>query len=594
MFNDLNVLCTKKQIFYLFLVLFSSILVAILELLSLGSIPIFASAMIGGSLPESFNFLKKIDVNSWEKNKDELIFLGSLFVASIFVFKNIFFGLVMYFENYVIKIIRTDLGVKLFRYYLDNDYSFHLKTNPSILLRNVEGEVSHTTTVILRFIKLFREVLILVTIFILLLVTDFKITITIFSFLFLFVTLFFLFTKKIVEINGKKMQFIRAKKIQHINQSFSSIKDIKMMNKEDYITNLTYKNVLGYENPFLVNTTINSLPKLFIESLIVVGVVIFSIILFSMGQTLLSILPILSLMVVAAIRLFPSFTTISNSLIAIKTYRPSYKLVIKELINYQNKMEKNLKNKNLSDLKFNDLIEIKNLNFSYEEQGNKIIDNLNFKILKGKKIGFIGISGSGKSTILNLIIGLLKPDKGTIEIDGKSIENNLRNWQNLITYIPQEIYLIDDTIKKNIAFGVEEKEIDENKIDMALKYSESKEFVNNLPKKIDTIVGDKGTRLSGGQKQRIGIARALYNLKDIIVIDEGTSSLDVENEKNVIENIFLLGKNKTLLMISHNHETLKSCDELILIENGTILDRGNFSDLNTKHNFINFFNDKNQ
>tara|TARA_B100001115_G_C15734235_1_gene357832 strand:- start:122 stop:895 length:774 start_codon:yes stop_codon:yes gene_type:complete len=257
-------------------------------------------------------------------------------------------------------------------------------------------------------------------------------------------------------------------------------------------------------------------------------------------------------------------------------------------------MEKNLKNKNLSDLKFNDLIEIKNLNFSYEEQGNKIIDNLNFKILKGKKIGFIGISGSGKSTILNLIIGLLKPDKGTIEIDGKSIENNLRNWQNLITYIPQEIYLIDDTIKKNIAFGVEEKEIDENKIDMALKYSESKEFVNNLPKKIDTIVGDKGTRLSGGQKQRIGIARALYNLKDIIVIDEGTSSLDVENEKNIIENIFLLGKNKTLLMISHNHETLKSCDELILIENGTILDRGNFSDLNTKHNFINFFNDKNQ
>ena len=162
----------------------------------------------------------------------------------------------------------------------------------------------------------------------------------------------------------------------------------------------------------------------------------------------------------------------------------------------------------------------------------------------------------------------------------------------MISYIPQDIYLIDDTIKKNVAFGIDEKKINQIKFDKAIKYSLTNEFINNLPENINTVVGDKGTRLSGGQKQRIGIARALYDIKDIIVIDEGTNSLDVENEKNIVENIFLLGKNKTVIMISHNHETLKNCDQVIIMDKGKIFDKGNYKDLISKYDFTKFIDEK--
>ena len=593
MINNIKTLCTTKQIIFLILLLFTSLLMAILEFLSLGSIPIFASALIGGSLPERLSFINKIEIDFLDLDKSNYLFLGCGIVAALFLFKNIFFGFVVYFENKVIKTIRSHLGLNLFKFYLSNDYSFHLKTNPAILLRNVEGEVSQTTTVILRFLKLFREITILITIFSLLIIVNFKITIIIFGALFTFLSIFFILTKKILERSGKEMQFVRAQKIQHINQSFSAIKDIKVMNKEKYIIQLTKKNIDGFEKPFLLVQVINSLPKLFIETLIVLGVIIFAVTFIALGKSLLATLPILSLIIVAAIRLFPSFTAISGSLIAIKTYRPSYKLVTKEFEKL-NSNKANLK-KNLSPLKnllFNKSLLFKNVNFSYDADKRLILKDINVEIIKGKKIGIIGKSGSGKSTFVNLLIGLLKPVSGNIYIDNIDVNENLKKWQSMISYIPQDIYLIDDTIKSNIAFGIDNRNIDEIKIDKAAEDSRSKDFIKKLPQGFDTLVGNRGTRLSGGQKQRIGVARALYDIKNIIVIDEGTNSLDFENEKNIINNIFLAGKNKTIIMISHNHETLKNCDELIIIDEGRILDKGNHKDLSTKYDFTKFIDDK--
>lgn len=593
MIDNIKILCTNRQIVYLFLLLCASLLMAVLEFLSLGSIPIFASVLIGGDLPGKLNFVKNIDFDFLDFDKNNYIYYGCAIVGLLFLIKNIYFGFVIYFENKAIQMIRSHLGLRLFKFYLEKNYAFHLKTNPSILLRNIEGEVSQTTTVILRFLKLFRETLILITIFILLVMANFKVTIAIFGALIIFLSIFFTYTRNILEKSGKKMQNVRALKIQHINQSFNSIKDIKIMNKENYISQITKNNINNYEKPFLLTQIINSLPKLFIETLIVLGVITFALIFIGLGKPILSTIPILSLIVVAAIRLYPSFTSISGGLIAIKTYRPSYKLVIDELKKYN--LDKNnykLNNTNNDKLTFKKSFQFSNVNFSYENFQKTILKNINIEILVGKKIGIVGKSGSGKSTFVNLLIGLLSPNTGSINTDDININQNLKQWQNMISYIPQDIYLIDDTIRKNIAFGIDEKKIDQVKFDKAIKYSLTNEFINNLPENTNTLVGDKGTRLSGGQKQRIGIARALYDIKEIIVIDEGTNSLDAENEKNIIENIFLVGKNKTIIMISHNHETLKNCEEVIIIDDGKIFDKGSYKDLISKYDFKNFIDEK--
>lgn len=593
MIDNIKILCTKKQIVYLFLLLFASLFMAVLEFLSLGSIPVFASILIGEDLPGKFNFIKNINFDFLNFDKSNYIFLGCAIVGLLFILKNIYFGFVIYFENKLIQLIRSHLGLRLFKFYIEKNYEFHLRTNPSILLRNIEGEVSQTTTVILRFLKLFREILILITIFTLLLMANFKVTIAIFGALLIFLFIFFTFTRKILEKSGKKMQKVRAIKIQHINQSFNSIKDIKIMNKENFISQITKNNIDNYEKPFLLTQIINSLPKLFIESLIVLGVITFAMVFMALDKPILSTIPILSLIVVAAIRLFPSFTSISGALISIKTYRPSYKLVIDELKKY-NLSKNNYKLNYTNDYKltFRKSIQFNNVNFSYKNFQKNILENINIEISVGKKIGIIGKSGSGKSTFVNLLIGLLSPNTGSINTDNININQNLKQWQSMISYIPQDIYLIDDTIKKNIAFGIDEKKIDQIKLYKAIKYSLTDEFINNLPENINTIVGDKGTRLSGGQKQRIGIARALYDIKEIIVIDEGTNSLDTENEKNIVENIFLVGKNKTIIMISHNHVTLKNCDEVIIIDEGKIFDKGNYIDLISKYDFTNFIDEK--
>ena len=567
MIKYLKVLCTREQITMLVFLLFGSLATVIFEFISIGSIPIFTTIIINQQSESQlfkiidFNFLKNF-------SQEEIIIYGSLCLGVIFLLKNILLSGLIYFEGKLVRSIRIYLGEKLFKKYLFKNYKFHLKTNPSILLRNVSAEVSQTSSVILSCLKLIRELLVLIAIFSLLLMSSFLITISIFFFLTFIVTIFFVFTKKILEKNSRLIQSINASQIQHITQSFNAIKEIKILNKENFVNTIALKNMIKFENPFLINFFLTSLPRPFLEVLVILSLILISILITGSDQSIISLIPILSLFTVSAVRLIPSFNSISTALANIKSLRPSYKLVYSNLVDDKDTdkiSDINLSNTNLS---FQNKIVFKDVSFTYENKNSSVLKNVNLEIIKGSNLGISGKSGSGKSTLINLLIGLLQPDKGFVCFDDKDIKDNVRKLQSLISYVPRDIYLLDDTIKKNIAIGEDEDQIDYHRLDIAINSAELKDYIDKLPEKLETFVGNRGVRISGGQKQRIGIARALYLERDILILDEATNSLDIENEEKIMDNIINQYQSKTIICIAHSNKVLEKFDNILSLNNG--------------------------
>ena len=592
MINKFKIICSKKNIKLITILLFGLIFAALVELAGIGAIPLFVMLILDvekvkSKTPDFINldFLNHLSVN-------EIAFFGAILLTIIFFVKNIFLGILIYFEGSVYKKMRMDLSSRLFKLYTSVSYAFHLKTNPSILLRNIEGETSQSISVIQSYLSLVREFLVLSVIFSLLVYVDPVISFIAFLFLSLFVFTFYLLTNKKLHSNGKIMQFMRAEITKHIIQSFGVIKEVKILGKESFLNKIDLKNRYIFEGAFFKNYFLSSLPRLFLEIIVISTIASITILFVFLERELIAMIPLLSLLVVAAVRLMPSFTTISGGLSRIKSLTPSINLVVDEILKLEMLKSKTIQN-SIETIKFNKEIKFINLSFKYEGVENFAINNFNLSIKSGQKIGIIGTSGAGKSTFVDLMLGLLQPSSGHIEVDQTNINKNIRSWQNLIGYVPQDIYLLDDSIKNNIAFGVSEDLLNRKNLDLAIKFAQLESFISDLPNGIETMIGNRGVRISGGQRQRIGIARALYNDQKILIFDEATNSLDLENEKKIIEEIFLLDKSKTLILITHRHETVYDCDQIFLIKDGVLLDQGKYDYLNDKYN-LNAFVQKNK
>jgi ABC-type multidrug transport system fused ATPase/permease subunit len=285
------------------------------------------------------------------------------------------------------------------------------------------------------------------------------------------------------------------------------------------------------------------------------------------------IIPSLGVFVMAAFKIMPSANKIIGSMQSLRYSVPVINRIYDEMLlpvkggTHNEEIQKKLTNN----------IHIKDVDFQYSESSDSAIHAVNININDGSVVGFIGPSGAGKSTLINVILGLLKPDKGQVLVNGMDIQNNMRSWQNRIGYVPQSIYLTDDTLKNNVAFGIPEGEIDIQLVNDAISQSQLKGFVEDLPQGIETMVGENGVRLSGGQRQRIGIARALYHRPTVLVLDEATSALDSNTESEVMDTIESLHGNKTIIIIAHRLSTLKNCDCIYKLKNGTIIDKGNLN-----------------
>jgi len=331
-----------------------------------------------------------------------------------------------------------------------------------------------------------------------------------------------------------------------------------------------------------------STPRLFLEVIALSAVVIVCALLVFIGRSPDAILPIVSLFAISTVRLIPGINTITASLTTIRLRKPSFDLIVEEIKKLKSSIEiKNFKNiENKNKIEFNNDILLKDLSFNYKAENKSAINNITMSIKKGTRVGIIGRSGSGKSTLVDIILGLLEPEKGEILVDRINIKDNKRSWQSYIGYIPQDIYLLDDTIKNNITFGIDKNDINKKLLYESIKIAQLEKFVESSKNKLDTVVGNRGIKISGGEKQRIGIARALYNNPEILIFDEATSALDVDNENKILDEIYEGIGNKTLIVISHRNNTVKYCDLIYVMEQGKIIDQGSYAKIMEKHQYL--------
>lgn len=560
-----------EKIYFLF---FSSIIVVFFEMIGIGSVPVFAYIIIDPdvfleTLSEKFNISINLEIN-----KKKLIIISGIIFLLIFVLKNLALIMIRYLELRIVKNFRTRCSKDIFNYFLEMPFSYHLNTNPAVTIRIINGDVHHAFSYLLSKMRLIREYILLIFIVLGLILID-PLTYSV-SFLFftLVAIIFYFIYKKIITKRAKIFQEKSAERLQILNQSFYSIKEIKIFNKLNFFNKIFDKNTKVMEEIGLFTTFISSIPRHIYEIIAIIMILFFTLTLVIMDRPQSSIIPIVSLLVASGGRFIPAFNMISSSMSSIRFTQPMFDKVILYL-NSLNELNANKKLKQITQdnsdeaqLPFNNKIQINNLSFDY--QGKKILENSSFSIKQGSTIGIIGKSGEGKSTLINLIVGLLKPSSGEILVDDQNIEQNLINWQKKIGYISQDVYLMDDTIKSNICFGLEEGEIDNKNFNKALEQAQIAKFINSLNEKEYTKIGNLGSRISGGQKQRIAIARTLYLNPEILILDEATSSLDMDNENKILSEINQIKANKTIILISHRKNTLASCNDIYLLNDKKI------------------------
>ena len=567
----LNTLETKnkKKFFFLTLSFFPLIF---LETIGIGSIPVFVIFITQqNNLDQYFTLisLKELIENF---SLLETVIYGSIFLAIIFFLKGIVTFIIAYFELKFIRDIMINTSTKIFKIYLNQDYYFHIQNNPAKLLENTKEDVRRSSSAVLSLLTLIKELMLLIVILSILIYSDPQLLLLIFILLSIPLILYYFFFKKILKSRGKIAKKYRTASIKIINQALSGIKFIKLIRNEDLITDSLKQNLfIAYRNEMFMNL-INKTPKIFLEIfslLILLTLIIFYI---NIGYDLNEFLPIISFMVVAAVRLIPSFGNIINSINFLKFNQVSVENVYKTLKIKTTKPKKQkgiYKNNRVLKNSSNGLI-IKKLNFKYPAKENKIIDNASIKLNKNKIFGITGQSGSGKTTFIDLVLNLLKPLSGSITFNGKNIHNEEKKFMTSIGYVPQNVYLLDDTILNNITFGNEDKVINRDLLQKCIKFSQLENFINSLPKKLNTNIGHDGKKISGGQLQRIGIARALYQNPEIIVFDEATNALDIPTEIKLLKNLRKFKDDLTIFLISHRLSVLKKCDEILLIKNGKI------------------------
>lgn len=495
-------------------------------------------------------------------------------LVSVYFVKNLYLAFLAWLQARFTVGLRVELSQQLFAIYLSQPYTFHLQRNSAQLIRNISGQVSQFVDYGLNaMLNLIAEVLVLLSIVGLLLIIEPLGAIIVFVVLLTAAWGFHRSTRTRIIRWGETLQYHEGLRIQHLYQGLGGAKDIKLLGREaDFLSQFhLHTGKSAKMSQFL--EILRKLPRLWLELLAVIGLVLLVLIMVSQGQKMSSIVPIVGLFAAAAFRLMPSVNRILSSVqslsfgvAAINTLYDEFQLPVSEPKPSTKVTEP------ITELQKE--ISLSNITYKYPDASDSTLNSVSIKILQGESVGFIGSSGSGKSTLVDVILGLLAPESGQVNVDGIDIQQNLRAWQDQIGYVPQSIYLTDDTLRRNIAFGLSSEKIDDVAVKHAIIAAQLEEFVSSLPDGLETIVGERGIRLSGGQRQRIGIARALYHDPDVLVLDEATSALDTETEVGVMQAVMALHGKKTIIIVAHRLSTVEHCDRLYKLEQGRVVGEG--------------------
>ncbi len=506
------------------------------------------------------------------QSDDQFILVFALLLIAIYVVKNAYIVLQHYFQSKLMFTFQKELSLRLIKCFMYQPYSFHLSKNVVELQRDCGGDVSQFFQAMTSFISVVTEGILCAMMVFFLFMVDKSITIGLVLSLGFFSTIYLYSIKKMTFKFGEETRITDMQSGKWTRQAFEGIKEIKIVETEDFFM----KNIEDAQNRSVNvrvrNGVIGVIPKPLFEATCVVGLMLTVCYKIVNGVDLTYFIPVLSAFAVAAFRLMPSFSRLTNQINAITFALPA----VRELhgaVKTANMLEiKEKEQLQLSAMTINKEITVENVHFKYPKTDKFVLDGISISIPKDKSVGLMGPSGAGKTTLVDVILGLLDPNEGRVCVDGNDIAENIRGYRKMIGYIPQVIYLMDSTIKENILFGIPESECDNEALERAIDDAQLRDFINELPNGLDTKIGERGVRISGGQRQRIGIARALYSNPSVLILDEATASLDNETEAAVMEAINGLQGKKTIIIIAHRLSTIKKCDIIYKVADGKVAD----------------------
>ncbi len=569
--NYLNTILKKKDRNNIIIYFFFSILIALLETIGVGIIPgVLAILLDKNIILERLKFNEQLYNIVFNFIQSENIFVIIAILIFFFFLIKIIINLgYIIFETNLFNKLKINTSSSMFKIYLKKNYLFHSNNNPIILGRNMTSEVNSAISYIKSLLLFLKEIIQVILIGFLLLFANFEISILIFFILTIFGVIYFKIVSKPLKDKVKIAFHERGEKSKIIIQILNSIIEIKLYKKADFFIKKFTNSISREFKSIIFYEIISKLPKQIIE-LMIIGLISFVIFFTTtIGFKVEAVISVILLYFFAAVRVYPSINNIIIHRLGLIQNKISIQKISNDTKNAN--IDSETIEQNHEKFQFKKDIRVSEVYFKYMNR-NEILKNINFKINKNEIIGLIGKTGSGKSTLVKIIMGLIDPSKGEIHIDNNNIQKIKYEWQNNFAYVSQNFHIIDDTILENIIFGLENDKINNELLTKALKFASLDEFVNNLPEKLDTIVGPNGKKLSGGQAQRLAIARAIYQNRNIIVLDESTNSLDEKTEKYILNKIYSLKGSKTIILITHNKNLLVKCDKVFNIENGKILE----------------------
>lgn len=504
-------------------------------------------------------------------SQEQLVAIGMMVLVGVYIVKALFLGFLAWRQMRFVYEVQADLSQRLFIGYLRQPYTFHLQRNSAQLIRNVVNETNlFTLSGLVAGMTILTEVLVLFGILALLLTVEPLGAVLVIGIFGLSGWGFNRLTKSHLLRWGEARQFHDGLRIQHLQQGLGGAKEVRLLGREnDFLAQYQPHNA-GSARAGQRQATLQLLPRLWLELLAVTGLAVLVWVMIGQGKPLGALLPTLGLFAAAAFRLMPSINRVLGSIQSVRFSLPVINTLHSEICLFDgfHPLQQG------QPLPLNGALTLDQVSFQYPASEAQVLCAISLIIPRGASVGFIGGSGAGKSTLVDIILGLLPPVAGVVKVDGIDIQTNLRGWQDNIGYVPQAIFLTDDTLRSNVAFGLPANQVNETDVWRAIKAAQLEQFVKDLPQGLDTIVGERGIRLSGGQRQRIGIARALYHDPQVLVLDEATSSLDAATEREVMDSVRALRGDKTIIIVAHRLSTVEHCDHLYRLERGAVVEEG--------------------
>lgn len=566
----LNTVLTRKDRLKFLCLLLMMLAGSLLEALGVGLIPAFISFVMSPASLTNYDFLKDILPTLPTEINSKLLLVASVLLMAFTVFKSLFLALVFYVQARLVNGMRVVLSSRMFKVYQSAPYEWHLSKNTAEIQRNIRDD---TTQVLNNFVMaLFDLTMALLMSLSVLGVLFYTVSgvalggMVVMAFGLL--TVIFVFKKQIKKA-AETQRHEAANSLKAIQEGFGALVDARINNCEEYLAQKFRRSMFNVSLALRRQTTIQKITPYAIETCAIFGLLFVMYALVSSAELLQTVLPTIGLFGVVAVRLKQTTSAIASSLQRIQISSPYVDGLLKDLEELKAIEIPQKKDQELSSVSFSELT-LKNIGFTYDGAQTPALNDISFTIKAGTSTAFIGETGCGKSTLMSVVLGLLDPSVGSIALNGVSLSDCKRQWWKIVGYIPQHIYLIDDSIRANVAFGVPPEEINDDTVWDVLRKARLDAFVRDQPKGIDTSIGERGVRLSGGQRQRLGIARALYNKPQVLFMDEATSALDNETEELVMESINEIRENTTIVMIAHRLSTIKNCDKIFRINPGSI------------------------